>query len=45
MPLELIFTVLLNNITHGRTDAQTTSPLLGLLSEPKTKYAMFQIYL
>ena len=35
MLLELIFTVILNNITHGCTHARTTSPLLGLLSEPK----------
>ena len=36
MLLELIFIALLNNIPDGRTDAQTRSPLLGLLSEPKS---------
>jgi len=37
MLLELIFTLLLKNITrtHGQTDTRTRSPLLGLLSEPK----------
>ena len=34
MLLELIFTLLLKNITH--TDTRTRSPLLGLLSEPKS---------
>ena len=37
MLLELIFTVILNNIPDGRTHARTTFPLLGLLSEPKIK--------
>ena len=37
MLLELIFNALLNNIT----DAHTTSPLLGLLSEPKIIAATF----
>ena len=35
MLLELIFTVILQNITDTHTHARTRSPLLGLLSEPK----------
>ena len=31
MLLELIFNVLLRNVTHGHPDAHTTLPLLGLL--------------
>ena len=40
MLLELIFTVVLQNITDGRT----RSPLLGLLSEPKTYRPHIHLY-
>ena len=49
MLLELIFTVILQNITHARTDARTRSPLLGLLvgaknQENETQFFLFCLY-
>ena len=43
--LEHIFNVLLNNVTHAHTHANTTLPLLGLLSEPKTIWLVYPLSL